>query len=377
MCFPTATSLLTHADLALPSDLVLPSEWDHDTEMLNEEELSASSHEEACKVLEKWQTDQDHDLDIMEVDEQIGSNLLGDELFGAPCMSPTSPLEELHVVSPDHESKSFFAPIGDDFKSKPVLTPSHLDERYKATLLKLKQSMRRSQDTRKALSLKTHKTAKYNRRKSVSGVLLSIEKSSRQVDQYLKVLQRQNPANFLNSSQPKNQDKIRIMFKQSMKLSIKHLWKRRILLAVFDFAIGSLQCNVGSSTSLVGWHVSSHVCEAIHQQLLMLRDKASRLTWWWRCSFLFLPVFFLPIGQEGKAKYSQTMLLSLENAYSIYVISPSPRLLCLENTKTYLRNFSISQTIAGSFNSITRVWARSGPMDSESCHEGIVSIQPW
>lgn len=190
MCFPTTPMLQSHTDLALPSDLVLPSEWDHDTEMLNEEELSASSHEEASKVLEQWQTDQDQDLDIMEVDEQIGSNLLGDELFGAPCMSPTGPLEELHIMSPDQDSSRFFAPIGDDSKSQLVPSASHLDERYKASLMKLQESMRRTQDSRKALSLKTHKTAKYDRRKSVSGVLVSIEKSSRQVNQYLSAIQR-------------------------------------------------------------------------------------------------------------------------------------------------------------------------------------------
>jgi hypothetical protein len=187
MCFPTLPTLQSHTDLALPSDLVLPSEWDHDTEMLNEEELSASSHEEASKVLEQWQTDQDQDLDIMEVDEQIGSNLLGDELFGAPCMSPTGPLEELNMVTTDR----VFAPIGEDCKSLPISNVSYVDERYKATLSKLQESMRRSQDSRKALSLKTHKTVKYGRRKSVSGVLMSIEKSSRQVNQYLRAIQRQ------------------------------------------------------------------------------------------------------------------------------------------------------------------------------------------
>jgi hypothetical protein len=159
--------------------------------MLNEEELSASSHEEASKVLEQWQTDQDQDLDIMELDEQIGSNLLGDELFGPPCMSPTGPLEELNMVTTDEDGSRFFAPIGEDCKSLPMSTVSYVDERYKATLSKLQESMRRSQDSRKALSLKTHKTAKYGRRKSVSGVLTSIEKSSRQVNQYLRAIQRQ------------------------------------------------------------------------------------------------------------------------------------------------------------------------------------------
>ena len=53
------------------AEFTLPSEWDQDTEMLNDEELSASSNEEASKVLEQWQSDQDQDLEIMEVDEHL------------------------------------------------------------------------------------------------------------------------------------------------------------------------------------------------------------------------------------------------------------------------------------------------------------------
>jgi hypothetical protein len=193
MCFPTVPLIPSHADLALPSDLVLPSEWDHDTEMLNEEELSATSHEEASKVLEQWQSNEDQDLDdIMEVDEQIGSNLLGEEIFGSSCMSPTSPLDELEMVdaTADHDACRYFATHDED-KASPSPSSSHLDERYKATLMKLQESMMRSQETRKSLSMKTFKTEKYGRRKSVTGVLSSIEKSSRQVNQYLRTIQRQ------------------------------------------------------------------------------------------------------------------------------------------------------------------------------------------
>ncbi|KAL3928272.1 MAG: hypothetical protein SGBAC_012723 [Bacillariaceae sp.] len=180
MCFPTAP-IPSYNDLALPSDLVLPSEWDHDTEMLNEEELSASSHEEACKVLEQWQTDNEQDLDIMDIDEQIGSNLLGDELFGTPDMSSPS---EVHLVTPIRH-----------YSSSPSHHPqqpkaAYLDERYRATLVKLQESMKRTQDTRKALFVKTPKMEKYDRRKSVHGVLSSVEKSSRQVNHYLRTINR-------------------------------------------------------------------------------------------------------------------------------------------------------------------------------------------
>jgi hypothetical protein len=168
------------------TDLILPSEWDHDIEMLNDEELSATSHEEASKVFEQWQTD--HDLDIMEVDEQIGSNLLDEDIFEAPCLSPTGPLEELVYMNLDDiEDDRFFAPCLDDESA----STSSLDfpERYQATLKKLAESMQRSQETRKSLSIKTEDIDKYSRSKIVNSVLTSIEKSSQQIQGYLKNIQ--------------------------------------------------------------------------------------------------------------------------------------------------------------------------------------------
>lgn len=173
------------------TELALPSEWDHDTEMLNDEELSATSNEEASKVLEQWQADQDEDLEIMEVDEQIGSNLLGEDIFGAPCASPTGPLEELVLMNIEEEDDRFFAPVLDDMA--PSCMPASalpFEARYQATLQNLQESMQRSQETRKSLSMKTTKTEKYPRTQSVSGVLTSIEVSSRQLQHYLKNIQR-------------------------------------------------------------------------------------------------------------------------------------------------------------------------------------------
>ena len=188
MCFPTVPPP-SYTDLALPSDLVLPIEWDHDSMMLNEEELSATSCVEAGKVFEQWQTDQVQDLDIMEIDEQLGSNLLMDEIFGTPDVSPSGPLDEIHMVSDDDES--YYAPYGEEYESASLSHPSPFDERYRATLMKLQESMRRSQETRKCLSMNTFNTDTYDRRKNVSSVLTSIEKSSREVQQYLWTAQRQ------------------------------------------------------------------------------------------------------------------------------------------------------------------------------------------
>ena len=163
--------------------------------MLNDEELSATSNEEASKVLEQWQADQDQDLEIMEVDEQIGSNLLGDDIFGAPCLSPTGPLEELVLMTVDEDDDRFFAPVLDSADEAAVLSSKStsslpFDARYHATLKKLQESMKRSQETRKSLTMKTSKTEQYARIKSVCGVLSSIETSSHQVQNYLKTIQR-------------------------------------------------------------------------------------------------------------------------------------------------------------------------------------------
>jgi hypothetical protein len=224
------------------ADLSLLTEWaDHETDMVVDVEgLSDTSHQEVSKVLEKWQSDHEDDdddvcingsedstsggdectdIDIMELDEQIGMNLLGDDVFGGPCCSsPTGPLEELVLMSMDDEER-FFAPLLDDEINEELLeatdvlnydvasamtamptysysskdnnpTPAPFDERYRETLKKLEESMRRSQETRKSLTMKTPKTEKYGRSKSVSGVLTSIENSSRQIQTYLHTVQR-------------------------------------------------------------------------------------------------------------------------------------------------------------------------------------------
>jgi hypothetical protein len=170
------------------AEFTLPSEWDQVTDRMNDEELSATSNEEASKVLEQWQADQDEELEIMEVDEVLGSNLLGDDIFGAPCASPTGPLEELVLMNIEEDDERFFAPILDEMAAAPSYLP--FEARYEATLMKLQESMLRSQETRKSLTMKTTKTEKYERSSCVCGVISSIELSSRQLQSYLKNTQR-------------------------------------------------------------------------------------------------------------------------------------------------------------------------------------------
>jgi hypothetical protein len=229
------------------------SSIDDDTDMMMDvvvydvEELSATSNQEATKVFEQWLSDNDHvgistvttttsattsssstyshsgssslhsedELAIMEIDEQIGSNLLRDDVFGGGCggggfgdshdssYSSTDPFgdfcETNSLFPPMVEVQSYSGSgeMVDSFLQIPLPAatlatpppgpPSLLmeDAKYQEVLKKLEASMKRSQETRKSLTMKTDKTAKYGRTKSVSGVLSSIETSSRRLQTYL------------------------------------------------------------------------------------------------------------------------------------------------------------------------------------------------
>lgn len=170
------------------TELTLPIEWDNSTNMITDEELSASSNEEASKVFEQWQSDDDEmqDLDIMQVDEQLGSNLLGDDIFHDTCVSPTGPLEEIVYMTVDDDDDVGRFPLSLLSTARDDATISlPFEERYRATLQKLAFSMKRSQESRKSLKVKTSKTEKYARIQSVIGVVSSIEKSTEQLQLFL------------------------------------------------------------------------------------------------------------------------------------------------------------------------------------------------
>lgn len=149
---------------------------------MQDEDLSTSSHEEATKLYEQWQTEEE-EIKIMEVDMEIGANFLDENIFNVStcCNSPVGVIEELAIVGLEDECENFFLPSDDDASSNPL----EFNEHYRATLRKLSESMKRSHETRKSLMMKTPKTEKYERSTSVSGVITSIEKSSEQLQAYL------------------------------------------------------------------------------------------------------------------------------------------------------------------------------------------------
>ena len=218
--------------------------------LVDEEELSASSNQEASIVFEQWLSDStasttsasdgkldssDDDVALMEIDEQIGSTLLSDDVFGTgaagggggcggvddafanyciPPLATSSNLDDgldldlnlcLDVNTATTTTSSTMLPTLVEFKfeshndiddvflqdplpastlsTPPPAPPSPLldDVRYQQVLKKLEASMRRSRETRKSLIMKTNKTVKYGRKKSISGVLSSVESSSRRL----------------------------------------------------------------------------------------------------------------------------------------------------------------------------------------------------
>lgn len=138
--------------------------WIHNNDVdvvMQDEELSASSHEEATKVLEQWQTEEDEERRIMELDEQLGSNLLNDTIFGDAtnyCDSPVGPIEELALIyMDDTEAAQIFIPREDSLSSGSSVGSSSVDlsEEYKESLRKLSESMNRSRETRMSLTMKS------------------------------------------------------------------------------------------------------------------------------------------------------------------------------------------------------------------------------
>jgi len=263
----SATAAIRRNDVSLPSEWA-PSEWaETDTQMIagdDEELLSSTSVQAASKVLEQWLSDGQHEpnqrindhnryyevpyvaitpcdssasssehddlTSLMEVDKQIGENLLGDEVFGGSCGAgehlhlgcslPSGTIEAstfsatfsaLNVIDDmSEEDRRFLAPLLEDTATStmdydagyvvtderslyhPLSSPSPIlnQERYQEIFKKLEASMKRSQETRKSLIMKTPKMKEYTRRGSVTGVLSSIEISSRQLQTFLQTVQQ-------------------------------------------------------------------------------------------------------------------------------------------------------------------------------------------
>lgn len=185
--------------------LSIDAEWDNMCcdDLMNEASTSSGAStnkifpSDYCvgKVLEEWTSDEeslvdDVDMEIMEVDEQIGSNFLSEDIFFGHCASPVSPQEEFSMNMGNMMDNDKFC------LEPPILTqelpaPVVIDDRYREAFAKLAESMKKSQETRACLSItptvannNATKASLDSRRKTISQVLESIEKSSEQLRTY-------------------------------------------------------------------------------------------------------------------------------------------------------------------------------------------------
>jgi hypothetical protein len=144
-------------------------------------------HEEPLELGEMLEEllsdDADSDLNIMDFDENIGSNFCADSIFddGPPHAQLDSMDSQLDYMDFDLENGDYFTRPGSPVSSQNF---PFADNTYRENLA---ESMKRSQETRASLKLKSPvKQATQHweeRRNSISTVLTSTENSSRQIQQ--------------------------------------------------------------------------------------------------------------------------------------------------------------------------------------------------
>jgi hypothetical protein len=150
------------------SDLDFASEWD---------DICGIGPEESLK---EWLSDDDDsDLNIIDFDKQIGSNFFADIIFG-----DEPPQAQLDSMDFDLESDDYYTRSGSPVSSQNF---PFADNAYREAFKNLAESMKRSQETRVSLKLKSpvkQATQHWEERSnSISTVLYSIENSSRQIQQ--------------------------------------------------------------------------------------------------------------------------------------------------------------------------------------------------
>ena len=146
-------------------------------------------------VLGSWQVEQDpssgtlsdDDDDLMMVD-----NIVDETPLTPPAgrLLLEEALEETLAAAADRDDDedSFFTTHSFEHGSPSSNLTSFLpvEQRYQATLDKLAESMKKSQETRQSLRIQTTETMEYNRWGTISGTLSSIEKSTKELQHYLK-----------------------------------------------------------------------------------------------------------------------------------------------------------------------------------------------
>jgi hypothetical protein len=195
-------------------ELTFPNTWERNDkeEMLAEDEaLNVRQWRDYIIRQDDDNTNHDKDTDLMEIDRPLlGSRFLVNDddeddddniMGGASCDSPTGPLEELDSNEPfltplmlldaDGTTDDYNIMMMDDVDGDVSIIAMPFEERYKATLQKLAASMKRSQETRNCLTMKTIKTESYERLESVQQIVSAIASSSSQIQNYVTSIRRQ------------------------------------------------------------------------------------------------------------------------------------------------------------------------------------------
>jgi len=190
------------------NDLVFPTEWEpsENDQLLfgaagDSLNITTSSPEAETTnnmiVLGQWPTDNlmSHQDELFDDDH---------DMHDPTTTFHSQPLEELFnnalylddYQNIDHVQGGFLDPLlnvdttdlDDSASTASIGLP--LEERYKASLQKLEASMKRSQETRNCLTMKTQATESYERIGSVKEIMSSIATSSGQVQKYVTSMKR-------------------------------------------------------------------------------------------------------------------------------------------------------------------------------------------
>jgi len=190
------------------NDLVFPTEWEpsENDQLLfgaagDSLNITTSSPEAETTnnmiVLGQWPTDNlmNHQDELFDDDH---------DMHDPTTTFHSQPLEELFnnalylddYQNIDHVQGGFLDPLlnvdttdlDDSASTASIGLP--LEERYKASLQKLEASMKRSQETRNCLTMKTQATESYERIGSVKEIMSSIATSSGQVQKYVTSMKR-------------------------------------------------------------------------------------------------------------------------------------------------------------------------------------------
>ncbi len=188
------------------TDLIFPTEWDRTEKdffgvAVDSYNITTSSPqaEQANNMiaLRQWPTgnEMNYQDDDFEDDQ---------EMTDQTNVFDSQPLEQLfsnalYLENDDYQAideGGFLDPLlnvdttdlDDDASTASIGLP--LEERYKASLEKLEASMKRSQETRNCLTMKTSATESYERLGSVKEIMSSIATSSGQVQKYVTSIKR-------------------------------------------------------------------------------------------------------------------------------------------------------------------------------------------